>query len=238
MILITRPREQSKNLETAINLKGHKTFLESLYKIKYYKAKVSYNKNNYYIFPSIHSVHSLISSKQIQKFREANILVIGKKAKQALIDIGCKKIIFTAVDSDTLVKKISKSQFKKNNYVYLCSNIINEDLLKKIDKYQINFEKKIIYKTTSVKKLRKKLINDLKLRNIMGATFLSKLAAETFLSLLSRYKCLNIVKDINIYCISDRVALPFRDNLFTSIFIARQPNEAAIIKIIKKKHIL
>ena len=129
MILITRPKEQSKNLETAINLKGHKTFLESLYKIKYYKAKVSYNKNNYYIFPSIHSVHSLISSKQIQKFREANILVIGKKVKHALVDIGCKKIILTAVDSDALVKKISKPEFKKNNYVYLCSNIVNTDFL-------------------------------------------------------------------------------------------------------------
>ena len=41
MILITRPKEQSKNLETVINLKGYETCIESLYKIKYFKKKVS-----------------------------------------------------------------------------------------------------------------------------------------------------------------------------------------------------
>ena len=50
MILITRPKEQSKNLETILDLKGYETYLESLYQIKYLKTKISHNKNNYYIF--------------------------------------------------------------------------------------------------------------------------------------------------------------------------------------------
>ena len=116
MILITRPKEQSKNLETVLNLKGYKTYLESLYKIKYLKKKVFYNKNNHYIFPSIHSVQSLINSKQIKKFQEANIIAIGNKVKQALINVGCTKIILTSIDSDTLVKKINKTNFRNYNF--------------------------------------------------------------------------------------------------------------------------
>ena len=236
MILITRPKEQSKNLETVINLKGYETCIESLYKIKYFKKKVSYNKNNYYIFPSIHSVHSLINSKQIKNFREANILAIGKKVKRELISAGCKKIIATFNNSDALVDKIKKNNFTNYNFVYLCSNIINKDFLKKTDRYQINLQKKIIYKTIPVSKFQKKIIKDLKLGNISGATFLSKLASDTFLSLSSKYKCLSASKNINIYCISERVAAPFIKKRFSSVYIAPKPNEDALIQSIKKKH--
>ena len=237
MILITRPKEQSKNLETILGLKGYKTYLESLYRIKYLKTKISHNKNNYYIFPSIHSVQSLINSKQINKFQEASILAIGNKVKQALISAGCKKIILTSIDSDTLVKKINKTNFRNYNFIYLCSNIVNTDFLKKTKKYQISLQTKIIYKTIPAIKLQNKLINNLKLGNISGATFLSKLAADTFLSLLSRYDCLSAAKNINIYCISERVAAPFIHKRFSSVYIAPKPNEDALIQSIKKRHL-
>ena len=236
MILITRPKEQSKNLETILGLKGYKTYLESLYRIKYLKTKISHNKNNYYIFPSIHSVQSLISSKQINKFREANILAIGNKVKQALISAGCKKILLTSIDSDTLVKKINKTNFRNYNFIYLCSNIVNTDFLKKTKKHQISLQTKIIYKTVPAIKFRNKLINNLKLGNISGATFLSKLATDTFLSLLSRYNCLSTAREIPIYCISKRVAASFTQVNFKFVYIASTPNEDALIKSIKKKH--
>ena len=236
MILITRPKEQSKNLETVLNLKGYKTYLESLYKIKYLKKKVFYNKNNHYIFPSIHSVQSLINSKQIKNFREANILAIGKKVKQKLINAGCKKIIATFNNSNALIDKIKKNKSTNCSFVYLCSNIINEDFLKQTDRYQVKLQKKIIYKTIPVLKFQKKIIKDLKLGNISGATFLSKLASDTFLSLLSRHNCLSASKNINIYCISQRVAAPFIQKRFSSVYISPKPNEDALIQSIKKRH--
>ena len=82
MILITRPKEQAQDLELLISSKGYKTLRESLYSFKYYKNKISFDKNKYYIFPSIHSVRSLIKSKQIYKFKNANIFAIGKKVNQ------------------------------------------------------------------------------------------------------------------------------------------------------------
>ena len=236
MILITRPKEQSKNLKSILNSKGYKTCLESLYKIKYLKKKIYYDKDNYYIFPSIHSVKSLIKSKQIKNFRDANILVIGYKVKQALIRAGCKKIKLTLNDSDTLIRKIDTTKFKNQKFVYLCSNIINKDFLKKINNYQISFQTKIIYKTIPVSKFQKKIIKNLQLGNISGATFLSKLAADTFLNLSSRYSCLRYAKNINIYCISERVAAPFIQKSFMSVYIASKPNEDALIKSIKQRH--
>lgn len=236
MILITRPKEQSKNLETILGLKGYKTYLESLYRIKYLKTKISHNQNNYYIFPSIHSVQSLISSKQINKFREANILAIGNKVKQALISAGCKKILLTSIDSDILVKKINKTNFRNYNFIYLCSNIVNTDFLEKTKKHQISLQTKIIYKTIPAIKFQNKLINNLKLGNISGATFLSKLAADTFLSLLLRYDCSSAAREITIYCISERVARSFKKANFKFVYVASRPSENALIKSIKQRH--
>jgi len=96
MILITRPKAQAKDLELLISSKGYKTVQESLYDFKYYMNKVSYNKNKYYIFPSIHTIKSLIKSKQIYKFKNANIFAIGWKVKQALIQSGCNKVQATS----------------------------------------------------------------------------------------------------------------------------------------------
>jgi uroporphyrinogen-III synthase len=84
--------------------------------------------------------------------------------------------------------------------------------------------------------LQNKLINNVKLGDISGATFLSKLAADTFLSLLSRYDCLRAAREIAIYCISARVAASFKKANFKFVYIASMPNEDALIKSIKKRH--
>ena len=236
MILITRPKRQSINLETALKLKGYKTFLESLYKIKFYKKEVTYNKNNYYIFPSINSVQSLIDSKQINKFRKSNILAIGKKVEEALINSGCKNILLIAADSETLIKKIAKPKFINCHFTYLCSNIINESFLKKVSKHKVSIEAKVIYKTIPNIQFSKKLIYHLNSGNISGAIFLSKLPVETFLRYLIEYNCADGAKNIHIYCISERVAELFRQKKFRHIHVASIPTEISVLKSIKKNH--
>ncbi len=238
MILITRPKKQSRDLEILLNSKGHKTFLESLYKIKYLKSKIIFNKHNHYIFPSINSVQSLILNKQIYKFQDANIIAIGKKVKQALIDAGCKNILITSVDSNALSKKLVNAKFKNYNFIYLCSNIVNDDFFKYIDKYNISMQKKIIYKTLPSLKLTKNLVKYLELKKINGAIFFSKLSLEIFLSLIEKYSHKHLIKDIHFYCISKRVASMAKFKKFKNIHIALKPNQRLLVEAIKKSHYL
>lgn len=233
MILITRHKEQSKNLESMLNLKGYETFLESLYTIKFNTNKVSYNCDTYYIFSSINSVQSLINSKQIYKFQTANILTIGKKVEQALRNAGCNKILFVASDSIKLLSRIKTSKLINCNFIYFCSNIVNKDFFFNIDKYKIKLKKFVTYKTIPKQKLTKKLITNLRLGNIAGATFLSKLAAKTFLGLTAESKCSSFIKDVHVYCISERVASIFKLNKFKFVHVALSPTQRSLIKLIK-----
>ena len=236
MILITRPKEQAKDLRLTFASKGYKVFQESLYSIEYLKRKVFYNKDSYYIFPSIHSVKSLVKNKQIYKFINANIFAIGKKVKQELINSGCKKILATTIDSKTLVTTLSSHKFNKVKLVYLCSNVVNSDFFNDAKKYKLSVKKTTIYKTRPVKKFTKKLIYYLSANKILGITLYSKLSVETFLSLLTKYKILYKFKKTPMYCISERVAKLLRQKNFKYIYVASKPNQKSLVNTVKRSH--
>ena len=121
-------------------------------------------------------------------------------------------------------------------FIYFGSNFMNKDFFIKAKKYNLNIRKIIIYKTLPAKKLTNHLINNLKLKKVIGIVFYSALAVDTFLSLLSEYKILSDVNKINSYCLSERIAKPLRQNKFKHIYVAKQPNQLALVASIKKFH--
>ena len=238
MILITRPKGQSKKLKLKLTTRGFKIFQESFYSFKYYKKKVSYKKTNYYIFPSIHAVNSLKKNKQITKFKDAKIFVIGEQVNKALVASGCKNIISIFHDGKTLLKTLQSYPKKDDKFIYFCSNIVNEDFFIKANKQKINIKKIRVYKTIAIKSFTKKLNDSFALNNITGITFYSKLAVDTFLMLASKYKILKQVRNMPVYCISDRVAKPLIHKQFKSVYVAKEPNERSLIASINKKHFI
>lgn len=236
MILITRPKEQSKNLKLKLSAKGYKIFQESFYSFKYYKKNVSCSKTNYYIFSSIHAVYSLKKNKQIYKFKDTKIFAIGLHVSKALADAGCKNIIVTSKDGITLLKNIKNFKVEKNRFIYFSSNIVNEDFFVEANKLKMNIKKIAVYKTIPIKKFTKKLSDSLLFGNISAVTFYSKFSVETFLKLTSRYKISKQIKWLPMYCISDRVAQPLVRKKYNQVYIAKQPSEKSLIACIKKAH--
>jgi uroporphyrinogen-III synthase len=237
MILITRPKAQSKELKLKLTAKGFKIFHENFYSFKYYRKPVSYKKTNYYIFPSIHAVNSLKKNKQISKFKDAKIFAIGEQVSKVLSKSGCKNIISISKDSKTLLKTLQSYLKSDDQFIYFCSNIINEIFFVEADKHKINIKKIRVYKTIAIKSFTKKLNNSFALNNITGITFYSKLAVDTFLILASK-KILKQVRNMPVYCISDRVAKPLIHKHFKSVYIAKEPNERSLIASINKKHFI
>ncbi len=236
MILITRPKEQSKKLKFKLTARGYKIFQESFYHFKYYKKNVSFNDNNYYLFPSIHSVNSLKKSKQLTNFKNAKILVIGRHVSTELANEGCKNILATYKDSNALLKYLKSSKIKSNRFIYFCSNIVNEDFLVEAKSCNINIKKTIVYKTIATKNFTNELMNSFILGKISAVTFYSKLSVETFIKLTSELKISKKIKKLPMYCISDRVAKPLLKKKFSHVYISNQPNEKSFIASIKKVH--
>ncbi len=236
MILITRPKEQSKKLELELATKGYKLFQESFYSFKYYKKILSCNKNNYYIFSSIHSVYSLKKNKQLSKFKNTKIFAIGPHVSKALAIAGCKNIIITSKDSISLLKNLKSLKLEKNKFIYFSSNIVNEDFFAAAKKMKMSIKKIIVYKTIPIKNFTKKLSDSFLFGNISAVTFYSKFSAEIFLKLTLKSKITHKTKRLPMYCISDRVAQPLVRNKYSKVYIAKQPSEKSLIACIQKKH--
>ena len=237
MILITRPKAQSKNLRLNLKLNDYATIQESFYSFKYYRRKVSCHANEYYIFPSINSVESLKKNRQITKFRNANILAIGSQVKKILIKSGCKNLIVTTSDAKSMLKFINSPKLKNKSFTYLCSNVVNEDFFTEAHKKKLKIKKKIIYKTITIKTLSNKLIKYLKLKKVKGVVFYSQLPVRIFIHLVKKYNILSNAEQLQIFCISERVARPLKENKFNRVYVAKQPNEISIISLIKKSDV-
>ena len=236
MILITRPKNQSINLKSALEKKGYDVFQESFYKIQYLKKHISYDPNAYYIFPSIHSVQSLIKSNQISKFRNFNILAIGKQVKKKLKESGCKNFTASSQDSSSMLKIMCSPDNKRKEYIYLCSNIVNEEFFTEAYKKKINIKKKIVYKTIGMKTLTKKLIESFQHNKINGVVFYSQFSVKIYLKLLAKYKAILNSQTLEVYCLSERVAKPLIHKNIDNIHVSKKPNERSLISTIKKRH--
>ena len=237
MILITRPKAQSKNLQLKLKSNDYDTFQEGFYSFKYYRRKVSCQIDEYYIFPSINSVESLKKNRQISKFRNANILAIGLQVKKILIKSGCRNLIVTTPDSKSMLKIINSPKLKNKSFTYLSSNVVNEDFFIEAHKKKLKIKKKIIYKTISIKSMSNKLIGYFKLKKVKGVVFYSQLSVKIFIHLINKYKILSNVKQLHIFCLSERVARPLKEYKFNRVYIAKQPNELSIVSLIKKSDV-
>ena len=92
-------------------------------------------------------------------------------------------------------------------------NITNNDFFEKLNKYNISFEKKVIYKTTPRLRLTNRLVKKIEFNEVKAVLFYSLLATETFFKLLSEQKIKLSKSRVNLMCNFNQ----FRD-LFITFF--------------------
>ena len=143
----------------------------------------------------------------------------------------------TTPDSKSMLKIINTPKLKNKSFTYLSSNVFNEDFFNEAHKKKLKIKKKVIYKTISIKTLSNKLIKYFKLKKVKGVVFYSQLPVRVFISLINKYKILSNAKTLHIFCISERVARPLKEQKFNKVYVAKQPNELSIVSLIKKSDI-
>ena len=238
MILITRPKKNSIQLAIALREYDHEVFLEPLTEISILEKKINYDKKIIYIFASINSVRAAKKNKFFKKNNLINCVAIGKKVRDELKLNLFTKLIFFTQNSDELIKKIKLKNNSKQNYVYLSSNIVRNNLINELKKSNISIKRKIIYKTIKKQKFTKKLINKIKGNKIKCGLFLSKSSAEIFIRLFRQHKLINDGSNIKIVCLSERIAKTFYSkknrSIFGEIYHSKFPTQKSIILRLKQ----
>ena len=232
MILITRPKKDSYELQQKLKKIKIDSLVQELSSFKILKSRVDLS-NSIILITSSRSIDYLVKSKTLETCKKSKFLVIGKTTSMRLRQLGCKRIIVSASNSKELLKKSKLVLKKKETIKFLCSNIFNKELLKSLNKLNYNVVSLKVYKTLGIKKLKKSVVRNLKQDKIIAAVFFSQFSLSIFFKLC---KTENIerstLKKLQYICISKRVAYQ-ATQLGYKVHLSKEPTKDSIFKLMK-----
>ena len=233
MILITRPRKDSLELQKKLKKIKIHSLIQELSTFKISKTRMDLS-NSIILITSSRSIDYLVKTKTLETCKRSNFLVIGKLAEKRLRQLGCKRITVSARDSKELLKRIKHKLNNKEIIKFLCSNIYNKELVRSLKKLNYHAELLQVYETNSVKKLKKSVVRDLNNHKLKAAVFFSQFSLKNFLKLCrtENIKRSNL-KKIHYICISERVAEQAIRSGY-NVHISNKPSKASILELIQK----
>ena len=238
MILITRPLNEAKLLAQELKRFHVTTIIEPLTSFGYFKKKIILNDKKLFIVTSLQSVHALrkYQNNYQQIISGGRFLVVGKKVTKELKSIGVKKIIKNFNTSFNLLKYLSRSKFKENKIEYLCGSIVSQDFINGLKNNQINYQKKIIYKTIAKKQLSKKCLSLLKNKKIKIVLIYSEYSARLFSNFIKRNNLNEFLSDICFICLSKRISEVIQNKIvYGEVLWSKSPNQDSLLLKVKAK---
>ena len=106
MILITRPKTESKLLQNKLAYLGYESVIESLSSFKVNKLNITSTKKKIILVSSPRATEILLEKKLLQT--NTLLLVIGRSSTLKLRKSGFHNIIYTASNSELMLKYIKR----------------------------------------------------------------------------------------------------------------------------------
>ena len=171
--------------------------------------------------------------------KDAQLFVVGKKVKEALVKLGVNNIIKTFDTTTSLLKFIQKNNFyKKIKFEYLCGSVVNDEFINQMKMKKFTLRKKIVYEVIPVAQLLKRTKAVIRNGNIKVIVFYSVYSAKIFLKLLRKYGLLSsISRDVRILCFSKRILNHLSNGKLLpnkKIHAIKKPKSELLFQYIKK----
>ena len=206
MILITRPRENTKETVNFLKSKKINYFLYPLSELSI-ENKSLIIRNEVLIISSFKVIEFLEEKNMISQITKTPLLIVGKKTSQYLKELKCK-VLFTASDSESLTKYVKKNLKKSVKFKFLCSNVYNKSFVNELRSSGYSLQLTRVYRTKEVSSMSLKLQRHLIQGKIKKILFYSTFAVKVFFKLVKQHKIdSSHIKDIHFLCLSKRIAL-------------------------------
>ncbi len=209
MILITRNKEKSLILDQELQNKGFKTIIWPLFKVIYRKISIFHTTllKFYNIQAIIISSSNAINYLEKLKFnKNIQIFAISNKTASNLQERGYHNIKTAQNSAKSLLELTKNNSNKKGLLLYLCGEVITENLDLELGNKGFNTKKIIAYKIQEQKYLSNEVITKIQHGEITDVTIYSKNTATIFYKLLLKHNLLEYCSKIKLLCFSDEIA--------------------------------
>ncbi len=241
MILIIRHRNLDIEFKSKLDKNNYNYSYQPVLHFNYVKNKIINSENKIFIIASIQAVKSirLQRNEYFSLIKDAQLFVIGKKVKEALVKLGVNNIIKTFDTTTSLLKFIQKNNFyKKIKFEYLCGSVVNDEFINQMKMKKFTLRKKIVYEVIPAAQLLERTKAVIRNGNIKVIVFYSVYSAKIFLKLLRKYGLLSsISRDVRILCFSKRILNHLSSGKFLpnkKIHAIKKPKSELLFQYIKK----
>ena len=237
--LLTRPTKQSNELKKKMNFKNFNfiscPFL-TINPVKINKNQIKEIKfADAIIFSSANAVN--MAKKYMINFNN-KVFCVGKDTKLACLKNNIKNVYSSngnVLDLINLIMK--KNKDKKKKLVYISAKQTAVNLLSILKSKKFNVKKIIVYESKKINKVRKKILNIIKLNKLDFVIFFSKKTATAFNEMILKYKLQTYLNDIKCISLSKEIEKLLKKNNFNEYHLCSNPDRESFLKLINLLHI-
>ena len=229
-ILLTRPEKDALNFSKYLDKNFFEYFLAPL--IQIIKCKYEFDKNLEYDFLLFTSKNGLRNFQKIE--HKKKIFVIGDGTFNLAKKIGYANVTNVKGDSNDL--KIKIKPFLKQNIRILhpTSKLQNSDLENFFRSEGCNYKQISCYKSIMINQKAEVFENFFKSCKDGLITLFSRRTAISFKKEISRLGLMQNHRGKKILTLSDPIAKEIKELKFKNVYVCSQPNERAMLKLIKE----
>jgi len=207
-ILITRPKNQAKEIAQFLDNQGFQTFIEPLFSLE----KLAVNK---VVAPIISQISAILitSANACEAVLDSDlpknikIFAVGKKTAQKLIENGFNNIVFPQENSAVSLKEliIETHKDKSGLILYFQGSNITLDFKSELEKFDFKVQNILSYRTFEMESFSADFLQFSKQNSFNYVLLFSQNNAKTFFKLVKKHNLLEYFATSRILCLSEKI---------------------------------
>lgn len=231
-VILTRPQEDSERTAAALRAKGHEVLIAPLLRVEPVNANLRTNWGGV-IVTSANAAAALASHPARDGLIKLPVFAVGQRSAEAARQAGFTDITTAGGDVRDLTRTIVEHRADaKGPLLYLAGEDRSGDLLGDLTVRGIAAELAVIYRATTAP-FSAALIDALKAGTADAVLHFSRRSAESYLAGAEVADVTAPALAVRHFCLSEPIAIPLRIAGAARIAVAKRPDEAAMIELIK-----
>lgn len=231
-VVLTRPKEDSERTAEAVRAHGHEVLVAPLLRIEPVNAELRTNWGGV-IITSANAAAAIAVHPAREGLIKLPVFAVGKRSADAARQAGFTDITTAGGDVRDLLRTIVEhGADAKGPLLYLAGEDRAGDLIGDLTVRGIAAEMAVVYRAAAAPPPMA-LLRALRADQVDAVLHFSKRSAESYIAGAAAMGAAAPALAVRHFCLSEQVAEPLRNAGAKRIAIAKRPDEAAMIELIK-----
>ncbi|MCI5044514.1 MAG: uroporphyrinogen-III synthase [Aquisalinus sp.] len=230
-VLVTRPEPDAAVFADMLQANGMSAVFAPMMQLQFPDVATPDLSNiKFLIFTSANGVRAFT---RIIAERVWPVFTVGAATARAALAAGFSQIETASGSVQSLARVIAEKADDDACLMHIAGTHIAGDLASLLEARGFQYSRAVLYEAVAVDCIADQTLNCLKEGYIDAATFFSPRTAKIFLSLVSKYDLTEALKNLRIVVVSHAVAAVFLPGFSSQIEVAKEPDQHAVIDILK-----